>query len=200
MMGRYEAYQQMNPPFNFLSSKWRARSFWMLLPFALLLMVIFSITGEPLITEASPLGLISFEVAGSVQEAENILAHWNPEAQKWAAFGLGLDFLYIPVYWTVLALGCTMSAAALKRGNWPLSSIGVFLSWTQGIAALLDIVENIALLTILFGMVVSPWPQVARWCALVKFAIIFLGVVYIFYSGVIFLVSSLITTEGSNPG
>jgi hypothetical protein len=188
----------VNAPLKFISPVWRFRVFWLFLSFALLLMVGFSVTGEPLNTEASPLGVISFELAGNVRESTNILDHWNQEAQERAAFGLGLDFLFIPIYSTGLVLGCTLAAEVLQRHNWPLNSVGAPLAWTQWLAALLDVVENVALLSILFGMAAVPWPQVARWCALIKFTIVFLGIIYIFYGAVVNLVSRLVSSEGTN--
>jgi hypothetical protein len=35
----------------------------------------------------------------------------------------------------------------------------------------LDAVENYAMLRVLDGPVKSPWPEIAKWCALPKFAI-----------------------------
>jgi hypothetical protein len=61
-------------------------------------------------------------------------------------------------------------------------SLGVILAGT------LDVIENISLLVLLFGRVGAPWPQIAAWCAVPKFALIFLALVYALYGGVISLV------------
>lgn len=42
-------------------------------------------------------------------------------------------------------------------------------------AALLDALENIALLKMLRGFVVEPWPQIAQWSAVPKFILVAAG-------------------------
>jgi hypothetical protein len=46
------------------------------------------------------------------------------------------------------------------------------------LAAVLDAVENLALVIILFGVVESPYPEIAKWCAVIKFIIVFMGIMY----------------------
>ena len=53
------------------------------------------------------------------------------------------------------------------------------------LAAILDSIENLALTTLILGSVVSPWPEIARWCAIIKFSLIFIGIVYVIYGGVV---------------
>ena len=57
-------------------------------------MMIFAITGAPLTTEDAPYGVVSLEIAGTVENAQDILDSWDTNAQIRAAFGLGLDFLF----------------------------------------------------------------------------------------------------------
>jgi hypothetical protein len=178
-------------PFDFLPSDGWPRFFWPLFGLTVVLMVIFAITGVPMTTEAAPYGVISFELAGSVEQAQKILASWNPDAGQRAAFGLGLDYLFMLVYASTIAFACGMASNVLHREKWPFASLGAWLAWGVFLAALLDVVENIALLKILFGTIASPWPEIARWCAIPKFALIFIGIVYAFYGGVVALVSRI---------
>jgi hypothetical protein len=53
------------------------------------------------------------------------------------------------------------------------------LGYTQGAAGLLDAIENVALLRMLHGGVAQPWPRIARLCAIPKFAIVALGMLYV---------------------
>jgi hypothetical protein len=62
-----------------------------------------------------------------------------------------------------------------------LAAIGLPLAWLQWFAGLLDAVENIALLNVLDGPVEQPWPRLAQLCALAKFALILLGLLYMIY-------------------
>ncbi|MBU0512255.1 MAG: hypothetical protein KKD28_05190 [Chloroflexi bacterium] len=169
----------------FIPPHWRGRIFWPLLALTVLIMLVFGVTGAPMNTEAAPYGVISFEVAGSVARAGQILASWDAVARERAAFGLGLDFLFIPVYALTISLGCVMAADVLRRHAWPLASPGAVLIWGVFLAALLDVIENIALTITLFGSVLSPWPQIAQWCAVPKFALLFLGLVYALFGAVV---------------
>jgi len=162
--------------------------FVVFLGLTLVLMVLFGITGAPLNTEAAPYGVVSFELAGSVEGTTAILSSWDSGARERAAFGLGLDFLFIPVYTIAIALGCTLASRAIRSREWPLAQVGKLLIVGVCLAGLLDVVENISLLVILFDSVSSPWPQIAAWCAVPKFGLIFLALVYALYGGVISLV------------
>lgn len=178
-------------PFKFIPSEWWPRFVWPLLGLTLLLMIVFGITGAPLTTEAAPYGVVSFELAGTVETMEQILSSWDADTQLRAAFGLGLDFLFMLLYASTIAFGCGMASRVLKSSGWPLASWGNLLSWAVILAAVLDIIENIALTAVIFGSVVSPWPEIARVCAVIKFILIFISVVYALYGGVIVLVERI---------
>ena len=152
-------------------------------------------TGAPLTTEAAPYGVVSFELAGTVENTAGILASWDANARLRAAFGLGLDFLFMAAYAGTIAFGCGMAARVLERKGWPLAAWGSFISWAVILAAFLDIIENIALTTIIFGSVASPWPEIARWCAIPKFALVFIGIVYLVFGGVVALVERISLQE-----
>ncbi|MBN2146630.1 MAG: hypothetical protein JW726_04540 [Anaerolineales bacterium] len=159
----------------------RRRFFYILLALTLVIMLVMNFAGLPLNTPAAPLGIVSFEVAGTPQNAQAMLDSWEGALQR-AAFIQGLDFLFPLVYSSMLAIGCLMSAATLQASGWPLAKLGAGLAWGQWLAALFDYVENIALVILLFApAAVSPWPQVATVCAFLKFALILLGMVYGFF-------------------
>jgi hypothetical protein len=73
------------------------------------------------------------------------------------------------------------SARALRLRGWPLAGAGAPLAWGLLLAAALDAAENAALLTMLWGTVRAPWPQVSFWCAAIKFALVALGLIYAAY-------------------
>jgi hypothetical protein len=182
-------------PFDFIPPGWWPRFFWPLLGLTIVLMAVFLITGAPLTTEAAPYGVVSFEVAGSVENAQKIIASWDANAQLRASFGLGLDYLFMVVYASTIAFGCGISANSLRKQGWPLAEWGHLLAWGGILAALLDAVENIALTILLWGTLANPWPAMARWCAIFKFFLIFIGIVYVIYGGVVALVERLSPTE-----
>jgi hypothetical protein len=179
------------PPFAFLSPERRRNYFWFFLVITILVMLGLNLTGAPMTTEAAPYGIVSVELAGSVSAAEKILESWDAVARERCAFNLGLDYLFMPVYATTISLGCAMASGALQRSNWPLGKFGASLGWLQFLAALLDAIENYALVAILFGGIASPWPQIAAWCAIPKFILIFMGIVYAIYGASVVLVTRL---------
>lgn len=175
-------------PFDFLPARYWPVFFWLLLGLSIVLMIVFGISSAPLTTEVAPYGVVSFELSGSVEKTDLILSNWDADAQLRAAFGLGLDYLFMAVYASAIALGCGIAAQVLKRTRWPLGSWGSLLGWAVILAAILDSIENLALTMLIFGSVVPPWPEMARWCAIFKFALIFISMVFMIYGGVVALV------------
>jgi hypothetical protein len=182
-------------PFDFIPPGWWPRFFWPLLGVTLLLLIVFGITGAPLTTGAAPYGVVSLELAGTVENMYQILTSWDVNMQLRAAFGLGLDYLFMVAYACTIAFGCGMAAQVLQRSCWPLAGWGNWLAWGVILAALLDVIENIALSVILFGTVVPPWPEIARGCAIPKFTLIFMGIVFVIYGGVVALVEHISPAE-----
>ena len=178
-------------PFDFIPPGWWSRFFWPLLGLTILLMVVMGVTGTPLTTEAAQYGVVSFELAGSPENARNILDSWDADAKLRAGFGLGLDYLFIVAYASTIAFGCGMVAQVLERCRWPFVRWGNLIAWGVILAALLDVVENIALTIVIFGTIASPWPEIARWCAILKFSLIFVGIVYVLYGGVVAVVERI---------
>jgi hypothetical protein len=174
-------------PLSFLPPPAQKRLFWVLLGLVVVLMTVFRITGAPMNTGAAPYGVVSFELAGSLTRAQAVLASWDAPARIRAAFGLGLDFLFIPVYAGAISLGCALASGGLQARKWPLAALGNIFAWGVVLAGLLDVIENYALTVILFGSITAPWPQIAAWCAGPKFVLIFLGLVYALYGGAVSL-------------
>ena len=99
------------------------------------------------------------------------------------------------VYASTIAFGCGMASNMLQRRGWPLARWGNLLAWGVLLAALLDVVENIALIILLWGTLSNPWPEIARWCAIPKFILVFIGIVYVLYGGVVALVQRISPDE-----
>ena len=158
----------------------RPRIFFMLLVLTLVIMITMNLLGNPLVNSSAPYGIISFELAGNPQRAGNILSSWDHQEQLAAAFLIGLDFMFLALYSTTIGLGCIWSCDVLAASRWPLILFGIPLAWGQWLAALMDILENISLMFILLVSTASPWPELARGFAVIKFGLIFLGMVYIF--------------------
>lgn len=171
----------MKHPFAFIQPHRRGRYFFPLLALTLLLMILMNYIGQPLRTIAAPSGIISFEFAANSEQANAIMASWSAEARVRAAFVQGLDFLFPFVYSSTVSLACVWAAGVLHSVRWPFAHLGIPLAWGQWLAASFDFLENIALVLILFGQIKSPWPQIAALSATIKFALLFVGMIYAFY-------------------
>lgn len=156
------------------------------LPMLALTLTLIVLMRVPLQTSAAPAGIVSFELAGSEAQARAILDSWDAQTRGLADYSLRLDFLFLVAYSTTIGLACLWAGSVLRGRNIPLT-IGAPLAWGMWLAALFDIMENIALLIELHGSPQSPWPQIARWCAIPKFALVLVGLVYVLLGALVWL-------------
>jgi hypothetical protein len=171
----------MTHPFKRIHPARRRRVFFLLLGLTILILLSMNFVGMPLNTAAAPQGIVSFEFAFNPDTAQQMLDSWSPDARVRAGFIQGLDFLFPLVYSTTVGLGCVMAAGVIASRGQAIARIGPWLAWGLWAAAVLDYVENIGLVFLLFGEVRSPFPQIAAVCALIKFALLAVGLVYSFY-------------------
>lgn len=176
----------MRHPFEKTSADNRWAVFLPLLLLTLIVMAVLNVIGIPLNTEAAPQGIISYELAGNVPTAQAILDSWDSRARVHAGFSLGFDFLFLALYSITIAYACVWVAHSWRDSRRKpafMASLGLLLAWGQWLAGFLDGVENTALWIVLSKGAASPWPQIARWCAVVKFALVILGIVYALLGG-----------------
>jgi hypothetical protein len=171
----------MSHPFEKLHPVIQRRLFIVLLSLTILIMVIMNMVGMILNTAEAPSGIVSFELAYTPARAQSIINSWSSAAQLRAAFIQGLDFLFPLVYSTMFGLGSIMAAGVLRIRGKRFAQWGVILAWGLWLAALFDYIENIALITLLFGRVTSPFPEIAGVCAVIKFTMILLGTIYVLF-------------------
>ena len=120
---------------------------------------------------------------GSMENSIAILDSWDQNAQKLAAFSLGIDFLFLISYSTTIALACIWAADVLMGRSALLGALGLLLAWGQWFAAFLDAIENSMLMIILLNASMPLVPETAKWCAVAKFSL------------VIFMASSMLRTS-----
>jgi hypothetical protein len=178
----------MKHPLQLIPTEMYRRFFLFMLASTLVIMVILNWVSAPLTTLAAPMGIVSYELAGTIDKAEQILVSWDTQTQLRAAFSLGFDYLFIPAYSLTIGLACIWVAGVIRARRWPFAMLGLPIAWGLLLAAFSDGVENIALTTMIFNSASSPWPQIAYGCAMVKFLLIFAGLIYAFYGFVVRLV------------
>ena len=173
-------------PFEWLPESKQKAAFWILFSVTIVVIVFMQIVSAPLITDAAPQGIVSFEFAGDLPNAEKIIDSWGEEERIYAGLGLGLDYLFLALYSCTIALGCILAARGMLTEFF--AKAGVALAWAQFAAALLDCVENFALIKLLLGSGDALWPRLAFWCAGPKFFIVGTGLVYVVIGAVVFLI------------
>ena len=171
-------------PFLWLRDSSRKTTFWVSTALALLTMIALQLLGAPLRTEASLSGIVSFELAGSLAKIEAILRSWDPTTRIYAGLNLGLDYLFIATYVGAIGLGCVLVAESLGRHGRLGRAAGMLLSWGMLFAGALDCVENYALIKLLLGSRDNILAVVARFCAIPKFLIVVLGLLYVILGAV----------------
>jgi hypothetical protein len=176
-------------PFKWISESSQKGVFWFSFAFTILVIVGMQFAGGPLATSAAPSGIISFEFARTLTNAQAIVESWGAEGQVYAGINLGLDYLFMASYGLAIGLGCVLVSRGLSHRFKFLASRGVFLAWGALLAALLDALENYGLMRLLLGSTDEVWPRLAYWCAGPKFVLVALGLLYVIVGGVIALIA-----------
>ena len=167
------------PPFENLSNSARKRAIIITLVMSAILLLAMRTLDAPLRTHSAPGGIVSFELAKNYEVSRHILGSWSAAAKLNAALSLGLDFLFLIVYALFLSLSCIQIAAAHKDDHPIIFRVGIVLAWAQFLAAILDVIENLALINLLLNSSHRWLPFLARWCAIVKFSIVGAGLIFI---------------------
>ncbi len=162
----------MSHPLDFIPTPFRKKAFFPLLSLTFILLVVFQLLDVPLQNPVSPMGIVSFELAGTPEKANAIIQSWDTRAQLFAAFGLGFDYLFLLTYGITISLGVLM--AADKQGD-KFSAIANYVGWGVLLAAFLDGVENFALWRLLSGTATEFYPRIASFSATIKFFLLALG-------------------------
>jgi len=179
---------RLRHPFEWLTPSGQIRAFIFFFILSLLVMVSLQVTGAHLITPVSPSGILSFEFAGELSAARDMVNSWGQTGRVYAGLNLGLDYLFLLVYACAIGLGCVLVACSHSAKKTFLANLGILIAWAQLGAALLDGLENYALIQVLFGTAMAVWPVVARWCAYPKFAIVGAGLIYVMIGTIVVVV------------
>lgn len=148
-----------------------------------ILLVLVALVGQK--TSASDLKLkagykrpmLAFEMNSA--KAPEIFESWDEATKATLRTALFWDYLFIFIYPAAIAASCFIAARFLDNKNFLPLEYGLIVMCLQLVAAMLDALENFALLKVLRGPIESPWPQTARWSATFKFGIIVIGIIYV---------------------
>ena len=176
-------------PYEWISLSAQTRAFWALFVVTILVMASVQVIDTLLKNDVAPSGIVSFELAGELSLAQKMVEAWGRKGRIAAGLSLGLDYLFLLAYAGSIGMGCVLIARGISKSANYLYSVGIFIAWALLVAALLDMVENYALIRVLLGSNLAIWPKVAKWCAVPKFAIVAAGLAYILIGALISLLS-----------
>lgn len=172
----------MRHPFEILELTTRRRLYWLFLVATVAIAAVLQYFGGQFASKRSPTGeqydIVAFELAHTPGRAGQIMETWGPEGVEAAVYQTWVDFLFPFAYANLLALGILALMSARGDGGF-LAGLGRALAYGQWVAGALDVVENVALLRVLSGAVYSGWTALAYYCALFKFGIIALALLYL---------------------
>ena len=134
------------------------------------------VVDHPLKTTHAPLGIISLQLAGTTQAAKQVVYDWDHRDRLLAAFGLGLDYLFLASYSLWMFFGCRWAAVRWSRSNPRRASQFALLAWGAILAGVLDAAEDVVLLIFLLSDGRSVLYPLAFWCAVAKFLLILMSV------------------------
>lgn len=123
-------------------------------------------------------GIISFELAKTLDCSQAILDSWDSRAKMAASMSMGLDYLFLLVYSSTMALLLFRASEFFKK-NMLLHQMGRILIWAVFTAAFFDGIENFALIKLLLGNVAQSWVTIAYAFAVVKFVLIGAAMLYL---------------------
>lgn len=131
--------------------------------------------------------IVTFELAGSQEGAEEILAEWGEEGRDAARESLWIDFGFLIAYGTFLTL--LVAAArdlAASRGRRRLAALGGAVLFFGAFAAGFDALENACLLLTLADAG-AVFPLLATIFAGCKFALLAAAIAYLLAAATVWL-------------
>ena len=133
---------------------------------------------EYLTNEICTGGIISFEFSKTLDCAQSIMDSWDVIAKTAAGMSMGLDYLFLILYSSTIALLIYEVVEKLK-GKKLLQKTGRLLIYGIFIAAVFDGIENFALIKLLLGDLQQKWVTISYAFASIKFALVGLALAYL---------------------
>ena len=174
-------------PFHYLSKSTEKKLSLILFGLMVVIVVLMRLFDAPLKNEASPQGIVSFELAKDVDWSVAIIDSWDSFAKASAKRSMTLDFLFLVVYGLFIGLMIHKVNSVWRSSRF--HTVGIALIYLVFIASFFDILENIALLLLLNGSLEQIWSSTAFYFAILKFFILALALVFIIISATAILLN-----------
>lgn len=153
------------------------------------LMVLLGTINETLTSAEPGYDIIDFELAFTQEKAGEILETWGLELQEEARKSLYIDFAYLLAYALFLS---SLTLLVTRSVNGTIQRTGMVTARMPVAAALLDIAENVLLLHVINTSALSGAAVMsAGVCAVIKFVLVGIVVVFCIVVGTYGLISVL---------
>ncbi|AXG69317.1 hypothetical protein KORDIASMS9_01537 [Kordia sp. SMS9] len=132
--------------------------------------------------EFAPLGIISFELANTLENSTQILNSWETTdgAMQSTEWSLWFDYIFIVTYVFLLCLLIHRVRRTVWKNQASLAyRFGIVMMRMVLYAGIMDMVENFALLQLFYGDLQTHWATLAFVMALLKFIHLALGILYV---------------------
>lgn len=135
--------------------------------------------------EVAPFGIISFELAKTLDCSTQIINSWKATegAMLSAEWSLWFDYVFMIAYAFLLSLILyRVTRIVWKSSESQRYRVGIVLIRMVIFAAFLDAVENFALLQLFYGDLQKHWSTLAFATATVKFCQVGIAILFVMYS------------------
>jgi len=120
--------------------------------------------------ETTPYGIVSFEFIKSIEASNAALQAWGEKGKITAGISLGLDYLYIVVYTSMMCLALSLTSEKVSILSPHLGKMVLITAYLAPLIGLFDAIENYGLIHLLLGSTNQVWPLVAYYFAVGKFS------------------------------
>lgn len=166
---------EIKTPFVWIGLAQHFKAFILFTILTLLCMLGLGISGQAMRIEEVPMGILDYEFAGTLENAQAMLKAWEAKnVNAFVGFNLGLDYLFLVTYSHAIGLACVLTARRLNR----FAKVAYWLGVLQLVAAGLDAIENFALWKLMIGSNWEAYPAIAMYCAAPKFLFVVLGLLF----------------------
>jgi hypothetical protein len=125
-------------------------------------------------------GIVGFELAGSEDRADEILADWGDAGIDAAKASLWIDYAYILAYGSFLILAVSATRDLARRRGWGrMTTFGAFAISFAVAGAAFDAIEDVGLLLAVNRSGGAFAPRLAQVCASLKFALLGVTIAYL---------------------
>lgn len=149
--------------------------------------------------QANGPGMVTFELSGYQERADEILAEWGDDGRDAAREQLWIDYAFMLAYGIFLGLAAaSVRDRCRDRGLRRLATIGAVAIWLGPLAAGFDAFENACLL-LTVGGAGAAWPLLATIFATCKFVLLAGAIAYLLVGLATLLASRLSPATGRLP-